>query len=104
MVVALSYIIAVIISILLAVLLYPVAALFWILGLFGKIADTMFAFTSRLISSLWRDIRKMDEVPENNWTCTCGFMNTGNFCTQCGKSKHLTIPNGQGSGNTNAKG
>lgn len=24
---------------------------------------------------------------ENNWKCECGVMNTGKFCSQCGKPK-----------------
>ena len=23
----------------------------------------------------------------NNWTCSCGTVNTGNFCSNCGKKK-----------------
>lgn len=91
MVVALSYVIAVTLSLVLAVVLYPIAGLFWILGLFGKISDTMFKFTSNLIRSLWRDIRKM-EAPENQWVCMCGCKNTGNFCSQCGKGKPIAMP------------
>ena len=93
MVVALSYVIAVILSLFLAIALYPIAGLFWILGLFGKISDTMFNFTSKVIRSLWRDIRKMEDPPENQWTCICGGKNTGNFCSQCGKIKPESIPN-----------
>ena len=57
MVVALSYILAVIITILLAIILYPIAALFWIMGLFGKLSEHVFVFTKKTISALWKDIR-----------------------------------------------
>ncbi len=65
---AISYIIAVIITCLLAVILYPVAALFWLFGLigrllvrvfelFGKISENMFKFTTKAIRSLWNDLK-----------------------------------------------
>ena len=71
MVSALSYIIAVVITMCLAIVLYPISALFWILGLFGKIADLLFDFTTKLIRSLWQDIGKMNrdnngEIPSEN--------------------------------------
>lgn len=96
MVVALSYIFAVIITLALAVILYPIAGLFWFLGLFGKMADWMFRFTKRAISSLWKDIRNIHNpmnnennnvIVDDTWTCSCGHTNTGKFCTWCGESK-----------------
>lgn len=93
MIVALSYLLAVIITIALAILLYPIAGLFWILGLFGKLSDAIFKFTQRVIVSLWRDIRNMRATTNNThdsqdtWTCVCGCVSTGKFCTECGTSK-----------------
>ena len=95
MIVALSYLFAVILTLALAIVLYPIAGLFWFLGLFGKMADWMFRFTKKAISSLWKDIRNMHSpmnnggnvVAEDSWTCTCGHTNGGKFCTWCGQSK-----------------
>ena len=27
------------------------------------------------------------EAPQNEWTCACGSVNTGKFCSQCGSPK-----------------
>lgn len=95
MVVALSYVIAVLLTVLIAVFLYPLAGGFWLLGLFGKISDKMFDCTTRMIRSLWRDIGKMEEAPKIQWVCSCGGKNSGRFCSQCGKEKTVPTPNGQ---------
>lgn len=69
MIAVLSYIIAIIITLVLAIILYPVAGLFWLLeqigkilvwifNLFGKVASNMFEFTTKVIRSLWKDIKK----------------------------------------------
>lgn len=65
MVIALSYVLAVLLTIALAVVLYPIAGLFWILGFFGKISEALFAFTSKVINSLWIDIRNMNKPAAN---------------------------------------
>jgi len=31
-------------------------------------------------------------VPANSWTCKCGTVNTGKFCTECGASNGWTCP------------
>ncbi|MBR3588217.1 MAG: hypothetical protein IKL16_01500 [Clostridia bacterium] len=85
MVVALSYVIAIILTIALAILLYPISAFFWLLGLLGKIADKLFVFTNGAIKSLWRDIRNGDQNTVNQWVCSCGSTNSGEFCSECGK-------------------
>lgn len=67
MVSVLSFVIAIILTAALAIILYPIAALFWIFGLFGKLSDGMFNFTKNVISYLWRDIKKQsgtDVMPE----------------------------------------
>ena len=97
MVRALSYIIAVIITVALAIILYPIAALFWVFGLLGKLSDGLFAFTKRTISALWRDLKMSEQAYTNtpnptiesgdSWTCACGSVNTGNFCSNCGALK-----------------
>ena len=68
MVSALSFIIAIILTAVLAIILYPIAAMFWILGLFGKLSDGMFKMTKRLISSLWKDIgaQSNSDVPSES--------------------------------------
>ena len=93
MVSALSYLIAIILTLCLAIILYPISGLFWILGLFGKVSDVMFRFTTKVIRSLWRDIRGMNkESKQDNlgeqWQCQCGKMNTGKFCSECGNSRN----------------
>ena len=65
MIIAISYILAVLLTIALAIVLYPIAGLFWILGFFGKISEALFAFTSRVINSLWKDIRNMNKPATN---------------------------------------
>ena len=92
MVVALSYLIAVILTVILAVLLYPIAGIFWGLGLFGRISDKLFGFTTKVIRSLWNDLRgisadenvKPNESIKNQWVCSCGCSNSGKFCSECG--------------------
>ena len=90
MVVALSYVIAVILTLALAIFLYPISGFFWVLGLLGKISDNLFAFTNRVIKSLWKDIRNSDKNSEGQWICSCGCRNTGKFCSECGKSNIVT--------------
>lgn len=90
MIVALSYLIAVILTIALAVFLYPIAGTFWVLGLFGKVSEHMFGFTTKIIRSLWRDIRGVEKDMAEQWTCSCGCTNTGKFCSQCGAP--VTLP------------
>ena len=85
MVVALSYIIAIILTVALAILLYPISACFWVLGLLGKISDKMFVFTNKAIKSLWRDLRDDKNDTANQWVCSCGAANNGEFCSKCGK-------------------
>lgn len=103
MVSVLSYLIAIIITIALAVFLYPIAGLFWMLGLFGKVSDIMFKFTSRIIRSLWRDIRgvksdmNIEDANFTYWQCECGKTNTGKFCSECGRMMPTVIDDGFGS-------
>lgn len=104
MVKALAYFFAIIITIMLAVFLYPISAIFWVFGLFGKIADIMFAWTRNRIRSIWAELKDMDgsgasqqqvityNIPpqssarnEEEWLCNnCGNVSRGKFCTKCG--------------------
>lgn len=60
MVMVLSVIIAVIISAALAIVLYPITIIFWIVGkvgeITGKIGTAMFKFTTKIMKGLWSDI------------------------------------------------
>lgn len=97
MVVALSYVIAVILTAALAISLYPLSAMFWVFGLLGKLSDGMFSFTKKTIAALWRDLKSSERATmaqataliDNTeaWVCKCGCRNTGKFCSQCGGSK-----------------
>lgn len=95
MVMFLSYLVAVILTVSMAIFLYPVAAFFWVMGLFGKISDGMFQFTSRTISKLWQDLRKVnreDVDVSKKWECSCGCVNAGQFCSACGKPQNAPAP------------
>lgn len=97
MVVALSYVLAVLITVALAIVLYPIAGLFWVFGLLGKLSDGLFKFTKKTIAALWRDLKNTEQEANTNktpmidtmntWTCACGAVSTGKFCTECGCSK-----------------
>lgn len=56
MVIGLSYVFAVIITGILACVLYPVAGVFWLVGLLGKVGQKLFEFSNHAIKSLWSDI------------------------------------------------
>lgn len=71
---ALSYVIAVVLTLLAALVLYPIAAFFWLCGLvgkllvsiftlLGKLSDRLFAFTTRIIRSLWKELGNSDGTP-----------------------------------------
>ena len=51
-----SYIVAVVITAIIAIILYPIAALCWIFSLIGKISDNLFSWTNKTIKKLWSDI------------------------------------------------
>lgn len=52
----LSRLIAVVLTVILAIILYPICGIFWILGLLGKIGTHMFEFTNGAIHKLWEDL------------------------------------------------
>ncbi len=62
MVIFLSYIIAVVITAILAVVLYPIASLFWVIGKVGNyigiISKFIFSHTNGGIKKLWDDIKR----------------------------------------------
>ncbi len=90
MIVALSYVIATILTLALAIVLYPISGIFWVLGLLGKAADNLFAFTNGKIKSLWKDIRSIERpATPTQWKCSCGNLNTGAYCSKCGAEKPL---------------
>lgn len=100
MVVALSYVFAVILTAALAIVLYPIAAIFWIMGIFGRLAEGMFSFTQNVIKALWKDLGnakkaspitvetqpKMIIPSASAWVCSCGKFNEGSSCSACGKT------------------
>ncbi len=70
MVVFLSRIIALVITILLACILYPISGVFWIMAVIGKIGGVLFEWTNKTIKSLWNDVispdasgKSKDEMP-----------------------------------------
>ncbi len=96
MVVALSYFLAVIITVALAIVLYPIAGILWLCGLLGKLSDDLFGFTKKTIKKLWQDIKDSERANSANakpeasvgtWTCKCGCVNSGKFCSECGSNK-----------------
>lgn len=97
MVVALSYVLAVVMTAAIAIFLYPIAASFWVFGLLGKLSDGLFEFTRRTIAALWKDLKNSEQAKvvvasqvlcgEDVWTCACGCANTGKFCSNCGAGK-----------------
>lgn len=97
MIVALSYVLAVVMTAALAIILYPIAAAFWVFGLLGKLSDGLFDFTKRTIGLLWKDLKNSEQAKlvvanqlatrESMWTCSCGYCNEGRFCSNCGAAK-----------------
>ena len=61
MVVVVSRLIAVVLTLILACLLYPVAAFFYIIGWFGKIGDVLFQWTNKMVKRLWEDLKNENE-------------------------------------------
>lgn len=57
----LSFIIAFILTVLLVCILYPIAALFWVIGKIGKIVDIIsdwiFVHANAAVKRLWADLR-----------------------------------------------
>ena len=57
----LSFIIACILTVLLAMILYPIAAIFWFIGIVGDVVGVIskwiFTHANRMIQYLWADLR-----------------------------------------------
>ncbi|MDE6780151.1 MAG: hypothetical protein K2J40_01645 [Ruminococcus sp.] len=51
-----SYIVAVILTALIAVALYPLCGLCWVFSVIGKASGLLFNWTNRTIKGLWADI------------------------------------------------
>lgn len=70
MIVGLSYVFAVIITAVLACVLYPIAAVFWFICLLGKLGEMMFGATNHIIKKMWADItsKKIVDVTKQNDT------------------------------------
>ena len=68
MVIGLSYVFAVVITAILACILYPIAGVFWLIGLLGKLGEKLFEFSNHAIKSLWADIsnKKIVDVSAQN--------------------------------------
>ena len=68
MVVVLSRMIAFIITVMLACVLYPIAAVFYVVGLFGKMGSGLFNITNKMIKYLWNDLKHESglDIESNN--------------------------------------
>lgn len=68
MVIGLSYVLAVVFTAVLACILYPIAGVFWLIGLLGKLGEKLFEFSNHAIKSLWADIsnKKIVDVSAQN--------------------------------------
>lgn len=70
MVILLSYFISIVITVVLATILYPISAIFFIIGkvghVLGKLADYIFSHANSTIAKLWSDIKHTKVVREND--------------------------------------
>lgn len=66
----LSYIIACILTVLLVCILYPIACIFWLMGMVGKIvgivSEWIFTHTNQMIKNLWADLRSTSDIEKIN--------------------------------------
>lgn len=53
-----SKLFALILTIAIAIVLYPICAFFYIFKLIGQISSIMFGFTNHLIAKLWLEIKE----------------------------------------------
>ena len=61
-----SYVVAVTLTAIMAIVLYPVAGFCWCLGQIGKVSDAIFTWTNNTIKKLWNDIKNADNGLEGN--------------------------------------
>ncbi len=54
----LSKLFAVILTVAVAIVLYPICAFFYIFKLIGQISSVMFNFTNHFIAKIWADIKE----------------------------------------------
>lgn len=56
MVNVLSRIIAIILTVILACILYPISGIFWVMAMIGKVGSYLFEWTNETIKKLWTDV------------------------------------------------
>ena len=61
-----SYTLAIIITAILAVILYPIAAICWIFSQIGKASTFLLKWTNKTIQKLWDDIRNSNQYQSND--------------------------------------
>lgn len=71
MIKGLSFIIACILTALLVMILYPIAATFWAIGVIGDVVGTIskwiFAHANRTIQYLWAELREDHNIAGHNF-------------------------------------
>ena len=96
MVKLISYIVAIVLTALIALVLYPLAALFYLFSIIGKISDNLFKWANNTIKKLWNDVKESGKAVEVTafdkgiYVCPqCGKENlkTQAFCNNCGTKK-----------------
>ncbi len=80
MVKLISYIVAVVLTVLIALILYPIAALFYLFSIIGKISDNLFKWANSTIKKLWKEVKESSREVEASSPDKETFI-----CPQCGK-------------------
>jgi hypothetical protein len=63
-----AYIIAIVITCVMAVALCPIAAVFWVVGLFGHVGNYMFSFISKVLKHIWSELVDSENNSTENVT------------------------------------
>ena len=70
MIKGLSFLIACALTVLLVAILYPIAAIFWILGqigyFVGMVSEWIFSHANTIIRRLWAELRNTQELPDDD--------------------------------------